>query len=90
MQKFTVKKNFTFLKYLHNLFLHCRDQAIIRNSVAVADVLGRSANNRLTKILTRNNTQISARTVWGIFHVTILVHLLRYNTFNCRFQGSNI
>ena len=27
---------------------YCRDQAIIRNSVAVADVLGMSANNRQT------------------------------------------
>jgi hypothetical protein len=59
---------------------YCRDQAIISNSVAVADVLGRSANNRLAKILTRNNMKISAHTVWGIFYITILLHLLRYRT----------
>ncbi len=61
--------------------LECRDQAIIRNSVAEADVLGRSSSIRLAKILTQNNTQISAHTVWGIFHITILVHLLRYRSF---------
>ncbi len=33
---------------IHEWCHHCRDQAIIRNSVAVEDVLGRSANNRQT------------------------------------------
>ncbi len=63
---------------MESLFYYCRDQAIIHNSVAVVDVLGRSANNRLIKILTRNNTQISAHTFWGIFHITKLAHLIRY------------
>jgi hypothetical protein len=41
---------------------------IIRNSVNCEDVLSRSAKTRPAKI--RNNTQISAHTFWGIFHIT--------------------